>query len=141
MWSSFWIPFKCKRLLNLENRLVKRFSCLICPRWASFLLQFEKKSNVFYVRVGFYWIFAMQLKKKSSYLILRRFRLPTLPFLTKTNSFVEAFSCLFTACLSPQSRWCINGQKKAESCMQTEHCLSLSFQSSTVIMAHSRETR
>lgn len=77
-------------------------------------------------------------EKKCGYLILSGFLHATLTFCRKTNSFVEAFSCLSTACRSPLSRWCINGQKKAESCAQTEHSAS---QSCTVIMPHSRETR
>lgn len=38
-----------------------------------------------------------------------------------------SFLCLSADSLSPLSYWCINGQKKAKSCMQTEHMHSLCF--------------
>lgn len=42
------------------------------------------------------------------------------------HSFVF-FLCLSADSPSPLSYWCINGQKKAKSCMQTEHMHSLCF--------------
>lgn len=96
--SSFYIYIYASKDRTLKILLWKAFSCWSLARFL--LITFLKMSEFF----TFWWvvlnIFCVT-GKKCGYLILSGFLHPTLQFLTKTNSFVEAFSCLFTACLSP----------------------------------------
>lgn len=69
-------------------------------------------------------------EKKCGYLILNVLLFLALPFHKKRRKktvLLRTFSCLFTACLIPRSRWCVHGQRKLRAAGRPELPLLLHF--------------